>query len=66
MRAFDRRMSVLDRGQGISLSPKIMAWLGWPLTDQAEAIASRTTESDFDATDTSDWSGELKTWLGVD
>ena len=65
-KAFDRRVSALERGQGLSLSPKAMAWLGWPLTDEEAAIASRTADSDFSATDTSNWSKELKAWLGGD
>ena len=66
MKAFDRRVSALERGLGVSLSPKAMAWLGWPLTDEEAAITKRTPDSDFAATDTSIWSKELKSWLGVD
>lgn len=58
-----RRLAALEQGSGQGmLSPSVRKWLGWPVTDTELAA-----EEPFDpaAVDSSGWTREMKTWLGL-
>ena len=67
MKALARRLDALEVGQSV-VSPKVKQWLGWELTEAEQAIldGDASVDADFDAIDTSNWSTEVKTWLGID
>ncbi len=68
MKALHKRLDALEVTEKPQLSPGAKQWLGLPLTpdEEAQLAADAGVETDWDAIDTSDWSQELKTWLGVD
>lgn len=60
MKAMERRLDALERAEnGSMLSPAVLAWLGYDVgpVEPVEPCG---------AIDTSNWSRELKAWLGVD
>lgn len=66
MHSMNRRVVALESGRSVELSPAVRAWLGWPVTD-AERVA--IDRGDYDVTgeqDTSNWSKEMREWLGAD
>lgn len=67
MGALNRRLDALEAAKPSDLSPIVKQWLGWPLTEaEQRAVDDRAgIETDWDAIDTSDWSAEMKAWLGV-
>jgi hypothetical protein len=66
MKGLRRRIEVLEGAGVAGLSLVARRWLGWPLTDGERQIAvAETTAISHTSIDTSGWSKELKTWLGV-
>ena len=63
MRSLMKRVEALE-GKAAVVSPAVKRWLGWPLTE-AEQVAADAHDTDLSNIDTSNWSQEVKTWLGV-
>lgn len=61
------RVGNLERSANGNLPPAVKAWLGQPLTadDKRQLDDGVVTKPDCDAIDTSEWSAEMKQWLGV-
>lgn len=60
-----RRVSQLEASRPAGLSPHAKTWLGQPLTPAEQAEVDAEPVPDLSAIDTSGYSRELKTWLGL-
>ena len=65
MKAMVKRLDALEAGRLI-LSPRVKQWLGWPLSDAERAALDDYAAVDPNTIDTTNWSTEVKTWLGID
>jgi hypothetical protein len=66
MRSLINRVANLEGTGQSDLSPRVKAWLGWPLTDAERVELASAPPVDPAEIDTSNLSQEARLWLGVD
>lgn len=66
MKALHKRIAALENTGPANISPAVKLWLGWPVNDAELQAAHDEAGSEVENIDTSEWTTEVKAWLGLD